>query len=71
MKIKVILSTGKVIELTEAEYDELRNGKLLTAEPISIPYHEVYPYWPYGYPFVPWNQPTVTYTDSTGSKEGA
>ena len=64
MKIKIILTTGKEIELTEDEFDELKNGKMLMSDnPVTLPYYPIFPTWPYYQP--PWNQPTVTYGDST------
>lgn len=63
MKIKIILTTGKEIELTEDEYEELKNGKLLISDnPVYIPFQRtpypgtVYPWWEN-----PWTYPTVTY----------
>ena len=56
MKIKLILSTGKEIELTEEEYQELKKGKVYDYTPV----------WPY-YITNPWAQPTVIYGDGTGT----
>ena len=65
MIIKLVLSTGKEIELTEDEFNELKNGKMLMSdERVALPYYPVYPY--HG-TTAPWTYPTVTY--STGRKE--
>lgn len=47
MVIKLILKTGKEIELTKAEYDELKEElSALSYVTISTPFFEPYkPYW--------------------------
>lgn len=68
MTIKIKLSTGKEIELTKEEYDELYGSALVTlpVQPIPIPVYPNYPTWP-SYPTPqPWivGYPTITYCDS-------
>ena len=70
MKIKLELSTGKVIELTEEEYKELRNGD----ETIHIPYQRPWNWgrdvWTYPYPYVTWeNTGSITTTNAVATKE--
>jgi len=56
MKIKLALSTGKEIELTEEELNEIRGSKDYTYYP--------YPIYP-TYPINPWTHPYVTYNNKT------
>ena len=64
MKIKIILTTGKEIELTKEEFDELKNGKMLMSDkPVTLPYYPVYPGTPIPWWINPWTNPTVTYAD--------
>lgn len=58
MNIKLVLSTGKEIELTQEEYKELITEKEYIYIPIS-PSYPIYPYYPHN--------PIVTYTTSDTS----
>ncbi len=53
MKIKIILTTGKEIELTEEEYEELKTKERVVYVPMQMPWNWEYP------PITPYN-PYVT-----------
>ncbi len=54
MKIKIVLTTGKEIELTEEEFEELKTKEKVVYVPMQKPWNWEYPFTiPYrtGYPY--------------------
>ena len=71
MKIKLELSTGKVLELTEEEDKELRNGNKTVYVPYQRPCNWGRDGWAYPHPYVPWeNTGSVTTTNNVGAYKG-
>jgi hypothetical protein len=60
MKIKLILTTGKEIELTDQEFEELKNNPLFKGGDIcNIPYiPQTTPIYPNN-PWNPWGSPII------------
>lgn len=55
MTVKLVLSTGKEVKLTEEEYDELLRRRVTEIVPIypTYPFYPTYPTYPYPYePYV-------------------
>jgi hypothetical protein len=63
MTIKIKLSTGKEIELTKEEYEELI-GRTVIAYPQYQIYPQPVPYIPQ-YPISPWTTQPVIYNSNT------
>ena len=65
MNIKLVLSTGKEIELTEEEYEEIKGQELKQVfVPFQRPWYPSHPPWEN-----PWTNPQVTYTTTNCTAE--
>ena len=68
LKIKIKLDSGKEIELTEKEYEELKQ-KFSTKETVFVPYvPKEWPIYP-TYPSTPWYDWNKVWCDSSDSTQ--